>query len=156
MRRVDEAGPPSGVLDRGVFLFSRRREIFSTEVEVAKLRRAPAPVCTATNMDLMQARLRASRDWRFPMVSHAGSRFAQDMGYRSELGGFLPGLSVFQLDAGRIARVSASGSDVRDDFCSLWHLFDLLPEGAAGWRPRFQYNQEATSERRPQPCANQR
>lgn len=95
----------------------------------------------------VQARFRASRDWRFPMVSHAGSNFAQDMGYRSESGGFLPGLSVFRLGAGRIVRVSASGSDVRDDFCSLWHLFDLLPEGAAGWQPRFRYDHAATSER---------
>jgi predicted dithiol-disulfide oxidoreductase (DUF899 family) len=26
-----------------------------------------------------------------------------------------------------------------DDFCSVWHLFNLIPEGAAGWQPRFRY-----------------
>src|SRR5450432_2919056 len=39
-----------------------------------------------------------SRGWRFPMVSHQGSSFAADMGYRSATGGWLPGVSVFRRD----------------------------------------------------------
>lgn len=27
-----------------------------------------------------------------------------------------------------------------DDFCTLWHFFDLLPGGAAGWTPKFSYS----------------
>jgi hypothetical protein len=26
-----------------------------------------------------------------------------------------------------------------DDFCTVWHRFDLLPEGADDWAPKFTY-----------------
>ncbi len=26
-----------------------------------------------------------------------------------------------------------------DDFCALWHIFDLLPGGAGDWDPKFTY-----------------
>ena len=26
-----------------------------------------------------------------------------------------------------------------DDFCNVWHLFDLLPEGSNGWAPKYEY-----------------
>jgi predicted dithiol-disulfide oxidoreductase (DUF899 family) len=84
-----------------------------------------------------QRAFRAERGWRFRMVSHRGTSFAADMGYRSERG-WLPGVSVFRRD-GRIVRVSDTPFDQGDDFCAVWHLFDLIPEGAAGWRPRFSY-----------------
>ena len=63
------------------------------------------------------------------MVSHAGSTFAADMGYVSEKGGWMPGVSVFRREAGVIARVSNTGFSPGDDFCTLWHFFDLLPGG---------------------------
>jgi hypothetical protein len=43
------------------------------------------------------------------------------------------------MDGGRILRVSDSPCDVGDDFCALWHLFDLLPEGAGEFRPKIRY-----------------
>ena len=73
------------------------------------------------------------------MVSHQGTTFAQDMGYRSTGGGWLPGLSVFQRDGERVLRVSDARSEPGDDFCSLWHIFDLLPGGAGDWTPSLQY-----------------
>ena len=79
----------------------------------------------------------AGRGWRFPMVSHQGTSFAADMGYRSETGGWLPGVSVFRRDGNRILRVADTGFEPSDDFCAVWHLFDLLPEGADGWRAKF-------------------
>ncbi|MBV9756292.1 MAG: DUF899 family protein [Alphaproteobacteria bacterium] len=87
----------------------------------------------------VQRRFAANRGWRFPMVSHAGTSFAADMGYRSEQGGWLPGISVFRMDGSRILRVSDAPSDLGDDFCALWHLFDLLPEGAGDFRPQADY-----------------
>src|SRR5580692_4242797 len=79
-----------------------------------------------------QAKFAARRGWRFPMVSNAETTFAADMGYRSETGGFLPGITTFRRDGGRILRVSDAGTGPDDEFCALWHLFDLLPGGAAG------------------------
>lgn len=86
-----------------------------------------------------QKRFAASRGWKFPMISHAGTTFAQDMGYRSEDSGFRPGVSIFKRDGTRILRVADTGFRPGDDFCALWHLLDLLPQGANGWRPKFKY-----------------
>jgi predicted dithiol-disulfide oxidoreductase (DUF899 family) len=86
-----------------------------------------------------QRKFAESRGWKFPMVSHRGTSFAADMGYRSAEGGWLPGLSVFRRDGTRILRVSDTGCSPGDDFCALWHILDLLPEGAGDWAPRFKY-----------------
>ena len=32
-----------------------------------------------------------------------------------------------------------AGFDPDDDFCPTWRLFDMLPEGADGWRAQFKY-----------------
>lgn len=87
----------------------------------------------------VQLAFAAGRGWRFPMASHAGSSFAADMGYRGESGGWLPGVCVYQRDGAQIVRVSEAGARPGDDFCPVWHMFDMLPEGADGWRPRFGY-----------------
>ncbi len=79
-----------------------------------------------------------SRGWRFPMVSDPDKRFAAAMGYVED-GNPLPGVSVFKKANGAIVRVSDTALAPGDDFCSAWHFFDLLPEGAAGWGPRFRY-----------------
>ena len=78
--------------------------------------------------------------WRFPMVSHEGSSFAADMGYRGKNGGWMPGISVFKREGAKIVRVSDTGFSPGDDFCSLWHFLDLLPEGAGGWQPQYRYD----------------
>jgi predicted dithiol-disulfide oxidoreductase (DUF899 family) len=80
----------------------------------------------------------ASHGWRFRVVSHQGTSFAADMGYRGEQG-WLPGVSVFRRDGERIYRISDTSFSPGDDFCTVYHLFDLLPEGAAGWQPKFAY-----------------
>jgi predicted dithiol-disulfide oxidoreductase (DUF899 family) len=61
------------------------------------------------------------------------------MGYRGEKGGWLPGISVFKRDGERILRVSDQQLGPGDDFCSVYHFLDMLPEGATGWRPKFSY-----------------
>ncbi|WP_264713144.1 DUF899 domain-containing protein [Limobrevibacterium gyesilva] len=94
-------------------------------------------VVSSPDAPAVQARFAAGRGWRFPMVSHAGSSFAEDMGYRAENGGWLPGVSVFRREQGRIVRVSNARFSPGDDFCILWHVFDLLPGGAAGWKPQL-------------------
>lgn len=97
-------------------------------------------VVSSPDPPAVQRQFAAERGWRFRMVSHSGTTFAADMGYRSERGGWLPGVSVFRMQGGRILRVSDAPCDVGDDFCVLWHLFDLLPEGAADFRPKVRYS----------------
>jgi len=86
-----------------------------------------------------QKRFAESRGWRFPMVSHQGTRFAADMGYRSEEGGWLPGISVFRRDGKRVLRVADTPLHPGDDYCALWHMFDMLPGGPGDWEPQLKY-----------------
>lgn len=104
-------------------------------------------VLSSPNPPEVQKQFAQSRGWRFPMVSHAGNSFAKDMGYRLERGDdfgedtsrWEPGISAFQKRAGGMVRVSNTDLGPGDDFCSVWHLLDMLPEGPAGWEPKFRY-----------------
>ncbi|MGH6956755.1 MAG: DUF899 family protein, partial [Caulobacteraceae bacterium] len=87
----------------------------------------------------------ASRGWRFPMASHAGTSFAEDMGYRKpdrgpkEDGGWWPGVSVFRLRDGRVVRVSDTGLGPGDNFCVVHNLLDLAPGADLNWMPKYRY-----------------
>jgi predicted dithiol-disulfide oxidoreductase (DUF899 family) len=85
-----------------------------------------------------QRKFASGRGWRFPMVSVQGTTFAQDMGYWQD-GQAMPGVSVFRRDGGKIVRASDTSFSPGDDFCNVWHFLDLIPEGAAGWQPRYRY-----------------
>ncbi|HXE15773.1 MAG TPA: DUF899 family protein [Stellaceae bacterium] len=85
-----------------------------------------------------QQKFKDSRGWNFRMVSHRGNNFAADMGYKDGTK-FQPGVSVFRKEKGRIVRVSDQGLGPYDDFCSVWHFFDMMPGGAADWSPQFKY-----------------
>lgn len=87
----------------------------------------------------VQATFAAARGWRFPMVSAQGTSFFADMGFVTSAGKPMPGVSAFQKQGDRIMRVSAAGFDTGDDYCTVWRLFDLLPEGVDGWRARHAY-----------------
>lgn len=79
------------------------------------------------------------RDWDFRIYSAAGTRFIEDMGFRDD-DGWLPGVSTFRkTEDGRLQRVANTEFGPGDDFCSVWPLFDLLADGADGWRPRYSY-----------------
>jgi predicted dithiol-disulfide oxidoreductase (DUF899 family) len=86
-----------------------------------------------------QQKFKTGRGWRFRMVSYRDASFAGDMGYRNK-DGWLPGVSIFRKQGQKIWRVSDAGFQPGDDFCSIWHFFDLLPEGAGGWQPQYQYH----------------
>jgi predicted dithiol-disulfide oxidoreductase (DUF899 family) len=85
-----------------------------------------------------QQKFKTARGWRFKMVSYNDTSFARDMGYRSD-DGWLPGVSVLRKHGQRICRVSDTRFGPGDDFCAIWHFFDLLPEGADGWQPQYKY-----------------
>jgi predicted dithiol-disulfide oxidoreductase (DUF899 family) len=95
-------------------------------------------VVTSPDDPATQQAFAASRGWRFRMMSHRGTDFAADMGYRGAEG-WLPGVSVFRKDGDRILRVSDQRLEPGDDLCTVWHFFDMIPEGPAGWRAKFAY-----------------
>lgn len=87
-----------------------------------------------------QAAVAAERGWKFRMCSARGTTFFKDMGFQRETGGAMPGVSAFHRGAdGRIYRVARTRFGPGDDFCSVWHLFDLLADGAGEWAPQFHY-----------------
>ncbi len=99
--------------------------------------RAAFVISSPDNVDAQQM-YRADRGWQFPMVSVENNSFAKDMGFTTD-GGFLPGVSVFEQRDNTIVRVASSMFGPGDDFCAVWHLLDLLPDGADGWQPAPAY-----------------
>ena len=104
------------------------------------LRSRAAFVVSSPEAPERQNKFAQGRGWRFPMVSCQGSRFPQDMGYWRD--GPLPGVSVFKRDGSKIMRVADTSFSPGDDFCNVWHFFDMIPEGAASWTPKFKYAHE--------------
>jgi len=93
---------------------------------------------TSPDEPTKQKKFAESRGWRFPVISHAGTSFAEDMGYASD-DGFMPGVSVFTRKNGKIYRVSDDAFGPGDDFCIVWPFFDLLPGGAGDWKAKYKY-----------------
>ena len=92
-----------------------------------------------------QQKFAETRGWRFRMVSHQDSSFAEDMGYRDNStetadDPWKPGVSVFKKTGDGIVRVSDTYLGPGDAFCVAWHLFDLLPESSADWVPQYRYD----------------
>lgn len=80
------------------------------------------------------------RSWKFKMVSVKESSFSRDMGYESEKGNPMPGVSTFHKDEnGKIVRVGTAPFGPGDEFCGVWPLFDLLKNGPDGWEPKYSY-----------------
>lgn len=104
----------------------------------AHLQDRAAFVISSPDTPDVQEKFRASRGWAFRMVSCGNSSFADDMGYKTEEG-WMPGVSVFRKQGNQIVRVSDTSFGPGDDFCSVWQLFDLIPEGPAGWHPQYSY-----------------
>jgi predicted dithiol-disulfide oxidoreductase (DUF899 family) len=101
---------------------------------VDQLASRAAFVVSSPDSPATQRKLADKRGWRFRMVSHQDTSFAEDMGYTGEHG-FEPGVSVFKRTADGVVRGADTAFGPGDDFCSIWHFFGMLPEGADGWQP---------------------
>jgi predicted dithiol-disulfide oxidoreductase (DUF899 family) len=81
-----------------------------------------------------------SRGWKFKIYSTHGTSFFKDMGFANPEGKPWPGVSTFLRNPdGSISRVAADYFGPGDDYCSIWHLFDLLPRGLNDWEPMYKY-----------------
>lgn len=82
-----------------------------------------------------------SRGWKFPVVSHARTSFAKDLGYEPRPGTYMPGVSALRLATdGSIERTGSDFFGPGDDYCAVWRLFDLLGSGVNEWSPKYTYN----------------
>lgn len=102
-------------------------------------------VVTSPNPVDVQKAFAAERGWRFPMVSHAGTSFAEDLGYRrpgqgpETHGGWWPGVSVLRREGDKVVRVSDTELGPLDSFCLVYHLFELVPDSDPNWEPSYRY-----------------
>jgi len=102
--------------------------------------RAAFVLCSHDEPDIARE-FSEGRGWNFPVVSGAGSEFAQTMGFTSETGKPWPGISAFRrLADGSIVRTGSAPFGPGDDFCSAWPLFDLLEGGVGDWAPKYSYD----------------
>lgn len=87
-----------------------------------------------------QLLLAKERGWRFQMASHAGTAFAEEMGFagRDEDGSvsYWPGVATFRKTPEGIERVAVSYYRPGDPFCSLQHFFALLHSEGRAFSPR--------------------
>jgi predicted dithiol-disulfide oxidoreductase (DUF899 family)/predicted enzyme related to lactoylglutathione lyase len=92
----------------------------------------------------VQEDLAAERGWKFPMVSTKGTTFKEDMGY-AKGESYYPGVSTFRKDEeGKVFHHAHAPLGPGDDFCAVWHLFDLLPNGEDGFKPSRKINQRSS------------
>lgn len=101
------------------------------------LSRCPVAICSPDEPAVMKA-FADDRAWRLPMISSAQNTFKVDLGFTTPEGDHWPGCSTFRKsESGEIHLVASRMFGPGDDFCAVWHLFDLLEEGDAGWTPRY-------------------
>ena len=88
----------------------------------------------------VQRRFAESRGWKFRMASVGDSTLAADLGFRDAKGNWWPGISVLRRsDDGAIVRVGKSSFGPFDDFCPVFHVLALFPEGQNDWWPKLTY-----------------
>lgn len=88
----------------------------------------------------VQKEFAESRGWKFNMLSAKDSTFTHDLGFEPEPQTYWPGVSTFVRKDGKIYRRAYDHFGPGDAYCSIWHLFDLLPQKSNGWQPQYTYN----------------
>lgn len=101
--------------------------------------RAPLVLASPDEPETMR-RFAEGRGWKFRLVSTRGTAFGRDMGFEGEGGQPMPGVSGFHRQPdGKVVRTGRAQFGPGDEFCPVWHLFDLLRDGTNGWEPKYSY-----------------
>ena len=80
------------------------------------------------------------RNWKFKVYSTKENSFKMNLGFYTETEKNIPGVSTFLKDGtGNIFHYSSDRFGPGDDYCSIWHFFDMLPKGQNSWHPKFTY-----------------
>ena len=107
---------------------------------VKHLENKAAFVVTSPDDPETQSKFARDRGWNFRMYSTERSSFTRDMGFLKEEKSYWPGVSFFRKDAdGKIYRTAKDIFWPGDLYCSVFHLFDLLPSGQMDWEPEYHY-----------------
>lgn len=102
-------------------------------------------VVTSPDGPAVQREVAHQRGWPFRMYSVA-TDFLSDLGFLDSDGDPTPGASFLKRDDdGSVWRVHRAEFGPGDEFCAVWHLFDLLPRGVDGWEPKDTYGRDRGS-----------
>lgn len=105
-------------------------------------------VLTTPDAPDVAAAFASARGWTFPVISHAGTSFAKDLGFvaihdkgpNAGKEGLMPGVSALRRNPdGTIARTGSRPFGPGDDFCSVFPMFELLQGGVGEWQPKYHY-----------------
>ncbi len=100
------------------------------------LEQRTAFVVVSPDQPAVQRQIADERGWEFAMLSDTSGEFSEAMGFKTGEQ-WESGVSTFATtDDGHLERVAHRQFTPRDDFCPVWHFFDLLDGGIGGWRPR--------------------
>lgn len=100
-------------------------------------RRSAVALLTPDPPDVQRA-FAAARGWPFAMASDPSRSVARALGFATEEGFSLPGVSALRKGpGGALGRTGRAEFGPGDDYCAVWPLFDLLEGGAGGWTPRI-------------------
>ncbi len=80
-----------------------------------------------------------SRSWKFKLLSSNGTDFKSDTHFANAQHGTMPGVIVLKKKGDEIFMVSRDYFGPGDPYCGVWHLYNLIPEGANNWAPKFAY-----------------
>jgi predicted dithiol-disulfide oxidoreductase (DUF899 family) len=98
-------------------------------------------IVTTPNKPRVVKEFSESRNWQFPIFSAHGTSLLRDLGFESDKGDPWPGVSTLHKDEnGKITRVAKAFFGPGDDFCSVWHFFDMLADGTNKWEPQYRYD----------------
>ncbi len=102
------------------------------------LTRRSAFVLMTPDTPEVQREFAASRGWPFVMVSDPTREVARALGFATEGGVSLPGVSALRRSSdGSLTRSGRAEFGPGDDYCAVWPLFDLLPGGSGEWVPQI-------------------
>jgi predicted dithiol-disulfide oxidoreductase (DUF899 family) len=102
------------------------------------LTRRSAVVLLTPDPPEVQRAFAASRGWPFAMAYDPTRAVARALGFATEAGFSLPGVSALRRAAdGALVRTGRAEFGPGDDFCAVWPPFDLLEGGAGDWAPRI-------------------
>jgi predicted dithiol-disulfide oxidoreductase (DUF899 family) len=88
------------------------------------------------------------RGWsNLPLLSSASCTFKTDLQTQTPQGGQRPAISVFSKADGGTVRHFYTGEPTLDEntwggldqYCPVWNLFDLTPQGREDWNPQLDY-----------------
>ncbi len=103
---------------------------------VGHLERRAGFVVISPDPPKVQRALARSRGWKFRMVSAQGTSFTADLGFADEKGQPDPGISTLKREpTGLMARYQRTRFCPHDNYCIVWHMLDLLPDGLQEWEP---------------------